>query len=153
MSKANPPTGILKVTSKAYDDPEGIQFNYPYFYFRKRQNFEGENEGWSFRPLGGMEYGYHQDYQCYTSWLIWALTTWGAVSHDKLEGLSLLAVSMYLNEQKSFRDTFVHVESEAESEAESGAESADRAESDSAGHAAGSRVARFFRETSHTEGV
>ena len=63
-----------------------------------------------------------------------------------------------LSANEDFTDYLHEPRDGAESSAESAelrAESAAelRAESDSAGHAAGSRVARFFRETSHTEGV
>jgi hypothetical protein len=105
MQKLKPaPPGI--VGSLVSNDAEGTLFEYPWLYFRRRRDF-GEPKGWVLRPLGGWNYGYDEDYMCYASWTIWALTTWGAVSNDYLEGLGLLAGAMYLNEQRLARDLLV----------------------------------------------
>ena len=106
--KAPPPGPIGSLIG---DDVEGILFNYPWLYFERVQEL-GTTTGWVLRPLGGWNYGYDEDYMCYSSWLIWALTTWGAVSNDYLEGLGLLAGAMYLNEQKWARETLIHSEME-----------------------------------------
>ena len=111
MADKEPPpaTKYIQKNSKENFDAAGEFYKYPYFYYKRRQDaFTKEVNGISFRPLGGWEYGYSDDYMCYSSWLIWALTTWGAVSNDKFEGLGILAAAMYLNESKSFRNNFIH---------------------------------------------
>lgn len=100
--KQNPPKDIYTGL-----DPRGNQFNWPFFYL-KRIEYEGTLDGAIFRPLGGQDYGYETDFKVGSSWLIWALVSWGSISVDPLEGISLLALSMLAQESDSFKKYFIN---------------------------------------------
>ena len=99
-----------RVSDLQADDTEGKLYDYPWLYFRRIEVMLGEPNGWILRPLGGWNYGYREDYQVYSSWTIWALTMWGAISHDYIEGIGLLAGAMYLNEHEWARSALIHNE-------------------------------------------
>ena len=56
-----------------------------------------EKYGW--KPFGAMDYGYGEQYQSVSSWIIWALVTWGSFEINPLEAAALLGGSVLWSEK------------------------------------------------------
>jgi len=64
-----------------------------WFFFR--QNY---NDGLQAEIFGGWDYGYDETYQVVSSWLTWALVTWGSFSIDIIEAGLILGVAFFMQE-------------------------------------------------------
>jgi hypothetical protein len=97
----------------AYEEPErdawGEKQDYGWFSFEKRKDEGGHHhgDGWMFRPLGGWDYGYPNAWECFVSWTIWALVTWGSFSVDPYEAAGLLGATMYAQEQREWVEDYL----------------------------------------------
>ena len=68
------------------------------FHRRLAHGYDTPAEAFGWKPFGFVDYGYDHAYMTISSFIIWALVTWGSISVDTLEGIAVLAGSLLWSE-------------------------------------------------------